>query len=544
MTDIYRFEMSIPAILKRRAQQHPDRILLQDVEGNSCTYAEFDAQTMKIANGLAALGVKAGDSVVTLLDPRLVSYPLWIGICWLRAMEVPVNPEFKGNTLIYGISDCRAKILITSNDHLPKIAAIRDELSHIETIITVDESVPADVPLSVRTLSSVTEGAPPASLKEPTLSDIYNVIYTSGTTGPSKGVVVPWGSLQSAPLQMFAGDDPASYDEVVYYSPWPTFHSSGRCGLVVVALWGGGRLVIRKRLSISEYWSDIRKFDCTHTQTLGLGDYLSVQPEKPDDGDNPLRRVFMNPVVANYRDYEKRFGVVISTGWGMTEIGLPMAGVDLPNRTTCGKVSDLYDVRIVDGEDRDVPEGEVGQLIIKPREPWLLLREYLNKPEATAKAWQGGWFHTGDALRRDADGWYYFVDRVADYMRVRGNNVSSMEVEAEIRAHPDVAECAAIGVRVSRPGQSAGAGGTARAAELEDEIKIVVQRKPDSSLSERELLEFLIPRMPRYMVPRFIEFVSDFPRTPTGKIRKKSLREIRMGDNVWDREDHGIVVPR
>lgn len=543
MKKIYRFEASIPVILKWRAEETPDDILLQDIEGGQYTYREVDALADQIAYGLAALEVKPGDCVVTLLDPCLIAYPLWMGVCRLRALEVPVNPEFRGNTLIYGISDSEAKVLVTSNEHLQKIAAVRDRLPHIRKIITIDDEAPAGLDFEVSTLHSLIEGGRPIKLQDPTLSDAYNVIYTSGTTGPSKGVVVPWGSLQSAPVQMFSGDDPSRYDEVVYYSPWPMFHSSGRCGLVVVLLWGG-RMVVRKRLSVTSYWDDIRRFGCTHTQTLGLGDYLSVQPEKPNDGDNPLQRVFMNPVVADYRGYEKRFGVTISTGWGMTEIGLPIAGVDLPNRRTCGKMSPLYEVRIVDEQDRDVAPGTVGQLILRPREPWLLLRGYLNKPEATARAWEGGWFHTGDALKCDEEGYYYFVDRVADYMRVRGNNVSSMEVEAEIRAHPAVAECAAIGVAVEKIVAAAGQGSPAQAGATEDEIMAVIQKKEDASLSERELIEFLIPRMPRYMVPRFIEFVTEFPRTPTGKIQKKQLRERPMSEKSWDRVAEGIEVPR
>jgi len=353
---------------------------------------------------------------------------------------------------------------------------------------------------------------------------------------------VPWGSIQYAALdRLYVGDRPEDYPDPAFYSPWPMFHSSGRTGLVFVAM-RGGRFVIRDRLSATAFWDDVRTFACTHAHLLGVASFLYVQPERPDDQDNPLKRVLMNPVLAEYRDFERRFGVVVSTGWGMTEIGFPMAGADLPNARTCGTLSPLYDARIVDDAGRDVAAGEVGQLVVRPLRPWLLLKEYLGQPEATAKSWRDGWFYTGDALRRESDGYYYFVDRVADYLRVRGNNVSSVELENEVRTHPGVADVAAVGVPASlRPDT---AEGQARAATSEDEIKLVVQRRPDSGLTEAGLLDYLIPRLPRFMTPRFIEFVDDLPRTPTGKIQKKALRTDLLTPATWDRVAHGVEVPR
>ena len=167
---------------------------------------------------------------------------------------------------------------------------------------------------------------------------------------------------------------------------------------------------------------------------------------------------------------------------------------------------------------------------------------YFNNAEATAAKWQNGWLHTGDALRRDLEGNYYFVDRKSDYLRTRGNNVSSLEVEAEVRAHPDIADCACIAV----PSDLARiTGDTTRAAVMgDDDIKIVASRSPDSTLGEAELLSFLIPRLPRYMVPRYVEFVDDFPRTPTGKIQKSVLRQTALHAAGWDRVAAGIDVPK
>jgi crotonobetaine/carnitine-CoA ligase len=511
------------------------------VHGPSITNAAFHAAALKVASALEGLGVQRGDCVVTLNDPRIEAHVCWIGICWLGAMEVPVNPEFRGNSLTYGVNDSRAKVLITSNAYLEKVRNARSDLPHVEHVLTLDPDVPSGFP-EVRTLASLMAQAPERRYTAPTLIDPYAVIYTSGTTGPSKGVVTPWGSIEYAVLErLYAGDRFEDYDDPAFYSPWPVFHSSGRTGLVFAAL-SGGRFVIRERLSASAFWDDVRSFNCTHAHLLGVAGFLFVQPERPDDADNPLKRVLMNPVLAEYRAFEKRFGVVVSTGWGMTEIGFPTAGSNLPNARTCGTLSPLYEARLIDGDGRDVPEGEVGQLVIQPKRPWLLLKEYLGKPEATANAWRDGWFYTGDALRRDADGHYYFVDRVADYLRVHGNNVSSVELENEVRAHPDVADVAAIGVAASAVAPPAAA--APRAATSEDEIKLVVVRRPGSALTEHELLDFLIPRLPRFMTPRFIEFVEELPRTPTGKIQKKALRTDAPSTKVWDRVAHGVEAPR
>jgi crotonobetaine/carnitine-CoA ligase len=533
---------SVPVLLQRRAQTDPDGVLIQDVHGPSITVGEFHSQALKAADGLALLGVERGDCVVTINSPRIEAYVCWIGLCWLGALEVPVNPEFRGNSLIYGINDSRAKVLVTSNAHLEKIFAVLDQLPHVEHVVTLDLEAPAEFP-QVRTLASLMAEAPRGDYPEPQLTDPYAVIYTSGTTGPSKGVVTPWGSIEYAMVdQLYAGDRPEDYLDPAFYSPWPVFHSSGRTGMIFAAI-RKGRFIIRERLSASAFWDDVRRFQCTHAHLMGVASFLFVQPPRPDDADNPLKRVLMNPVLAEYREFERRFGVIVSTGWGMTEIGFPTAASDLPNAQTCGTLSPLYEARLVDDDGCDVADGDIGQMIIRPRRPWLLLREYLGKPEATAKAWRDGWFSTGDALRRDANGYYYFMDRVADYLRVRGENVSSVELEAEVRAHPGVADVAAIGVPAASV-RAEEAGSRPRAATSEDEIKLVVLPREGSGLTERDLYDFLAPRLPRFMVPRFIEFVEELPRTPTGKIQKKALRGQPLSPKAWDRVAEGVAAPR
>jgi crotonobetaine/carnitine-CoA ligase len=215
----------------------------------------------------------------------------------------------------------------------------------------------------------------------------------------------------------------------------------------------------------------------------------------------------------------------------MTEAGnvtsRPLVTDESPS---CGKPRPGYEARIVDEHDYEVGVGEVGELMVRTEQPWWMNAGYWNMPEKTAEAWRNGWFHTGDGFRRDEEGNYYFVDRTKDALRRRGENVSSFEVEAIVNEHPDVAETAAI------------------AADMElgeQEIKICVIRRQGADLTPEALIEFLIPRMPRFMVPRFVEFVDEFPRTEaTMRVQKVKLRAEALNDRTWDREAAGIVVPK
>ncbi|MFV0645618.1 MAG: AMP-binding protein [Sphingomonadaceae bacterium] len=523
--------LSVPVLLRERAARDPDGILIQHVDGTQITNAGFHTAAIVWADVFRSLGAKQDDCIVTITDPIIEGYACWIGICWAGCMEVSVNPELKGNLLVHAISDSKARIVVASAKYLDLLTSVIARLEHVQTIISIDDP---GARAGILRFSDLAASASPVEHFDPGLMSPYGVIYTSGTTGPSKGVIVPWGSLQYAVMdRLFHGDDEVYHDPAIY-SPWPMFHSSGRMGLAFAAI-RDARLVIRPRLSVSSFWDEVRAFGCTHVHLIGVANFLFVQPEQSNDADNPLRRVLMNPVIAEFREFEKRFGVVVSTGWGMTEIGMPMAAVDPPNSITCGQLSPLYDAKIVDKTGKPVPEGEVGHLYIRQKRPWLLLKGYLGRPEADQESWSGEWFRTGDALRRDNQGYYYFIDRISDYLRVRGNNVSSVELEGEIRLHPDVDDVAAVAVRM-QPASCQSSGRNVIAATTEDEIKVLVIRRPGSTLSEAELHGFMKKSLPGYMVPRFIEFVGSLPRTPTGKIRKGAIRSDAGTSLVWDRE--------
>jgi crotonobetaine/carnitine-CoA ligase len=264
-----------------------------------------------------------------------------------------------------------------------------------------------------------------------------------------------------------------------------------------------------------------------------MAPFLLMQPEAPDDADTPLRHVMMGPLVPQVDEFKARFGVEVGTGYGMTEIGAPFVsdGYTLANPQSCGRLHRGwagYDVRIVDEHDQPVATGDVGELIVRTDEPWVLNSGYYGMPEATATAWRNGWFHTGDAFKCDEAGNYYFVDRIKDAIRRRGENISSFEVEALVNQHPEVAETAAIGV----PSEF-----------TEDDVKVCVIRVAASELSAQDLITWLAPRMPKFMVPRYVEFVDALPKTDaTFRTQKVKLRTDALNDNTWDRDASGLRI--
>ena len=289
-------------------------------------------------------------------------------------------------------------------------------------------------------------------------------------------------------------------------------------------------MIIRNGFSVSAFWSDIRKYQCTGSGLLGaMADFIYKQPELADDAHNPLRAIFLVPLIKEVNEIRKRFDIKVYTFFNMTEI-CPvtfMSDEELNKNLSCGRIRKGFEARLVDDNDQEVPKGKVGELILRPYEPWVFMRGYWRNPEKTAETWQNLWMHTGDVFYKDEEGYFYYVDRKKDAIRRRGENISSMEVEREIVAHPYVMECAVIGI----PSEYG-----------EEEVKAVIVTLNGKKVRPEELIEFLKERMPYFMIPRFIEFVESLPKTPTLKIKKTSLRQNAFNKATWDREKAGIRV--
>ncbi|HEX7784522.1 MAG TPA: AMP-binding protein [Sphingobium sp.] len=517
-------------ILRRHAAQQPSKIFVRD-DARSLTYLEVEQATNHLAVQLADLGVEKGATVLVMKPSGIDYVLLWFAVMKLGAIFVPMNDSYRGNILVHQANDSEARLMVVHGDLVDRLEAVADRLQHLQHLVLVGASE-EQAAIARRTwktsdfaaLQGFSDTAVDAGV-EPW--DPMAIFYTSGTTGPSKGVLYSHGQAHATALPF--ANELSSAD--IFYMTNPMFHVA-LPHLVGAVLIPGATIVVRGRFSIEAFWSDIRRYGATVTLLLGtIPSYIASRPATPDDRDHPLRKVLMVPVLPDINDFRLRFGVEVMTWFNMTEVSTPLhsQGYRLANPQSCGRPRDGVDARIVDAQDMPVPPGSVGELIIRTARPWELNLGYWKNPEATAAAWRNLWLHTGDLFRQDEAGNFYFVDRLKDAIRRRGENVSSYEVEAEVLAHPSVHECAAV---------------AAPSEHGEDEIKIVVSLKPGCSLAPDALLDFLQPRMPYFMVPRFVEIqAEELAKTPTGKIRKVELRGAGITGS-WDREAAGYVVRR
>jgi crotonobetaine/carnitine-CoA ligase len=515
---------SVPEWIAERAEKNPDREFIVEAEGRSVTYGAFQEEALRWGAGFRGLGVDAGDTVVTMMPPSIDAFACWIGLSWIRAIDTGCNTEYQGRMLSYLFGNSQATVAVVAQRWLPRLLAIADELTCLKTVIVPDASGPLPLDAAFRVLTShdlIADQNALTDLEPPSIWDTAMIIYTSGTTGPSKGVLISWGQQFATTCGVIPADSVDADD--VFYSAFPMYHGSGRIGLCLMAKCNG-KLVLRERFSGSQFWDDIRAFGCTTTALVGaMAPFLWNQEILPDDANNPLRRAIVMPVPTRHRDFEKRFGIVLRTTYSMTEISPPFdTGWDITVPDSCGRLRPGYQVRLVDEHDLDVPQGAIGELVVRHDEPWTLSSGYFGMPDKTAEQWRNGWLHTGDAFRCDDEGNYYFVDRFKDAIRRRGENISSFEVEQCVAEHPDVLEAAAVAV----PSEWG-----------EDEVKVVVVLKEGSELSPRELFSSLEPRMPRFMLPRYIEFSAALPKTEaTLRVRKVELRAAGVTPQTWDSE--------
>jgi crotonobetaine/carnitine-CoA ligase len=515
-----------PHALAHWAAIQPDTVALDHLVGeHRLTYAELLDATRRWAGAYRRLGVGEGDRVATLLPNDFDAFVAWLGLGWLRAVEVPLNNAFTGRMLQYTLALADATMLVTTAELAERIVPIAAELPLLHTVVVVDDDEPSvSLPMVVLGRRAFLHDVEPAlDAPGPRGRDIAAIIYTSGTTGPSKGVLVPWANF----YQMWSWVPPeAVAPGEGIYTAFPLFHTSGK-SVLNGALVRGARLAVRDKFSATSFLDDVRRGGCTLACIVGpMTAILFAQPERPDDADNPLRHIVLGPKIPENDAFERRFGVRTGTCYGMTETGAAVAtGFEGGPWASCGRQRDDYpytEVRIVDEHDEPVPVGEVGELIVRSRESWSLNAGYIKMPDKTAEAWRNGWFHTGDAFRVDEDGWYYFVDRMKDTIRRRGENISSFEVENFVIEHPEVVDCSAIGV----PAQYG-----------EDEVMIFITVQDPSTFAPAGLVAWLSERMPRFMVPRYVEVLDELPRVETSmRVKKLELRARGVGPATWDRE--------
>jgi crotonobetaine/carnitine-CoA ligase len=503
-------------VLQKRAAQFGEKPFIT-ADSEVVTFAGLERRARSVAANLQRLGIRKGDVVALMMGNRPSFLAIWFGIAMAGGIFAPINPAHRGHVLRHMLAIARTRLVIFepqfAEQLLSEVPDLPDLIHLVGDVGTSGVAMPSS-PLD--SLFKVAEPVPVEVLP----SDPGMIMFTSGTTGPSKGALKPhneavWtGRMTCEVMEHTAAD--------VLYMPLPLFHGNALVMGAFAALTAGARLVLAERFSAQRYWDDIARHGCTATNySGGIIPILAKAEPRPDDASTPLTKMFGAGCPPHLLEaFEKRFGVTLTEGYGMSDMGVPFLnrpGARKPG--TCGRLQKGFAVKLVDDTGREVPDGTPGELLVRPDIPHYVMLGYIGMPEKTVETWRDLWFHTGDILQRDADGYYRFVDRKKDAIRRRGENISSFEVEASVNRHPDVLESAAFGV----------------ASDLgEQDVMIAVVPRLGRDLDAASLHAFLRSQMAGFMVPRYIRVLTKLPKTATERVEKFRLRDEAVTADTVD----------
>lgn len=545
--------------LEKWAEDTGEKMFLYYGEDDiTLSFREFNQMANCIAHQLRAIGIEKGDRVSVFLKNPYISTLAMFGIWKIGAIFCPINFNYKGRLLSYQIRDTGPKLLISEKALISFVNEVKEEVPRLNVVVYTpkkgshdynpeNDRIALDEHFKEYSFEAMLQGDRENPGVELKYLDTANIIYTSGTTGPAKGVVQSYRWINNYLFnwrRLFNQED-------VIYNDLPLYHVGAAFFNIARAAWVGCRVAMWDRFRSNDFWERIQRSGATTAVLLDVMiPWLMDVQETPEDRNNSLNKAYMQPLPQYHQQVARRFGFdFVISGFGQTEAGhgaiciikeldlgqgtppefyrgysheeifkiarkydmALMDGKKELKKGVMGKPSSLFEANILDANDDRCKSGEVGELVFRPRFPFLLLNEYFSKPEATVKAFRNCWFHTGDACSKDEDGYYYFVDRMGGVIRVRGELVSSYQVEDIINRHPKVEVCAAFPIP----------------AEVgdEDDIVIFIVPKNAETLTEEEVRDWAKKEMPKFMNPQYIRFIDDLPRTPTSKIEKYKLRE-------------------
>jgi carnitine-CoA ligase len=537
---------TVPSLFAHRLERDPDGPYL-DVAGTALSAAAVNEAAGRIVGALAELDVRPGDRVATLLENSPEAVLAWAGIVLGGTIAVPVNTAYKGEYLRHQLADCGASIVVVARSFLTRLTDIAGQLPELHHIVVVDDGgggaqtdgdIGPDAVVMHRWADILSvDPAPPVSVRP---ADLATFIYTGGTTGPSKGCMLThhYHAALARQIGLCWG---RTADDVVW-TPLPLFHFNALTTVVTGTLLFGGRGAISPRFSVSNFWPEMNRVGASITSTLGTMAYLLAhdedRPEMPRSGrpeaNTTLRLLGAAPLPVEVDDVIKsRFGIETFSGaYGVTEASLiswqPPGVTNRPN--AAGVVNDEYfDTRIFDDDDAELPRGTTGEIVVRPRRPHVMFEGYWGRPEVTVETSRNWWYHTGDIGKIDEDGFLYFVDRKADYLRRRGENISSFEVERILMNHGALADVVVHAVP---------------SAMGEDDLKVTATVKAGATVSEEELFRWCIAQLPYFALPRYVEFRAELPRSPLGRVLKRELRDEAVTDATWDADASGITYDK
>jgi carnitine-CoA ligase len=511
-------DRTLPAMLARQAERFPQKSLVT-AGGTTWTFAETYDMASRCAGSLSSAGIKPGDRVAIICSNRIEFLEMVLGCAWLGAIAVPINVASRGPQLQHILSNCAARLLVMEAAYAENLAFLHPPELGIEAIWTIDATKEvrlgevASVAMPRRSERLAAAAVRPG---DPTL-----ILYTSGTTGPSKGVCCPqaqyfWWAVNTAALLQLRADD-------VLCTSLPLFHTNA-LNTFYQALLTGASVCFEKRFSASKFFASLAHHRATVTYLLGaMVPILLSRPRSPDEAAHQVRIALAPGVPAQFHEeFKQRTGIRLLDGWGSTETNFVLGTtIEHQQQGLMGPVFEGFQARVVDDQDNDVADDTAGELVVRADDPFAFATGYFRAPDRTAEAWRNLWFHTGDRVVRQSDGYFRFIDRLKDAIRRRGENISSFEVEQVLLSHSAVANAAAFPVRSSL---------------AEDEVMAAVILHPGQQLTEAELIGFCEPRLPYFAVPRYLEFVRELPTTENGKVQKYKLRERGVTERTWDRE--------
>jgi crotonobetaine/carnitine-CoA ligase len=531
-------QTTVNETLHRALLNHGGAPLL-DVGGDVLTVADIVEQSSRFASGLAELGVGPGVTVACLLDNSLEAVIAWMAISRIGAIWVPLNTALKGPTLLHQLTDSLAIVVVAEPDYADRIFSLVPQLPLVRALIHKGKRSPQADHVGIGVLSfDQLRASAEACPEAPTRPDsIATLVYTSGTTGLPKACIVSHNYLVNQATQQV--ENCARTPEEVIWSPLPLFHINAMTAGVLGSLQIGGLAAFAPRFSVSGFWPEVER---TGAKVVSLlGSMMTMIAKAPDTDvsqrcHGQVRLVRGAPFSAELREtWERRFGVqrAGSCAYGTTEASVmastPYEEPGTPG--TAGRENRYFELRIMDDDGHVAPPGLIGEIVCRPRFPNIMFQGYWRQPEATLDVMRHLWLHTGDYGRIDDDGWLSFVDRKKDYIRRRGENISSVEVESILMSHPDVSLAAVVGV----PDEF---------SEGEEEVMAFVVGTRSTGVPEAELTQWAAERLPYFAVPRYLENRRSLPINDLGKVQKFILREEGRTDASWDREAAGVTFER
>jgi carnitine-CoA ligase len=521
-------DRTVGRLVAKMGQRLGDAPYIADNHTGPVSFGEFAQRVSRAAAGLTGLGVHRDENVGVLMPNRVEFFVAAWAQPWRGGVTVPLHSALKGVMLRDAIVKCRVSTVVTVPERVAELTGISRETGYPSRMVVfgpVEDSWPATIH-SWDALTTPGE-VPPADTDpaEPAI-----LMLTSGSTGGSKAVIKShhfefvWAS--------FGAEGRQYYDDAHVWTCLPASHASTLSGAAYASMIAGTRLTVHERFSARGFWDTARRLEATHVNLVGrMMNVLMLQAPSPADDKHGVRIVFGAPPPLEPLAFRERFGVEVSSqGYGMTEIWVSPQDVARQDWTRPSNYMSIphpaMEVRLVAHDGRVLTPGspERGEILVRPREPLWMFSGYFGDPDATVASWQDLWFHTGDMASMDVEGGLYFHGRTRDTLRRGGENISAPEVEAIALTHPVVADAAVYGVP----------------SELgEDEVKLDVILDPPGGVTAAGLLAFMSERSPAYMVPRFIDIVDSFPRTPSEKVRKHVLRELGVGPNTYDALQEG-----